>query len=168
MSALIDPLLSEFQAEVNTTRRILQRVPQEKLAWKPHPKSMALGALAWHIAVVPANVARLAQQESFDVDNAQFNPPIPKSVDEIMTAYEQSVCDAEEILRGISDEQAKGTWRLMRAGKEISSQPRIGVLRSIMLNHWYHHRGQLSVFLRLLDVPIPVIYGPSADENPFG
>ncbi len=107
MSALIDPLLSEFQAEVTTTRRILQRVPQEKLSWKPHPKSMALGALAWHIAVVPANVARLAQQESFDVANAQFNPPIPKSVEEIMTAFEQTVPDAEEILRGISDEQAK-------------------------------------------------------------
>jgi uncharacterized damage-inducible protein DinB len=168
MSALIDPLLSEFQAEAITTRRILQRVPEAKLAWKPHPKSMALGALAWHIAVVPGNVARLTQAESFDVANAQFNPPVPNSVDEIMTAYEQSVREAEEILRGMTDQHAKGAWRLLRKGQEISSQPRIGVLRSIMLNHWYHHRGQLSVYLRLLDVPVPVIYGPSADESPFG
>jgi uncharacterized damage-inducible protein DinB len=78
------------------------------------------------------------------------------------------VREAEEILRGMTDQHAKGTWRLLRNGQEISSQPRVGVLRSIMLNHWYHHRGQLSVYLRLLDVPVPVIYGPSADESPFG
>jgi uncharacterized damage-inducible protein DinB len=165
---MLEPMLSEFRAEAATTRRVLERVPVEKLSWKPHPKSMSLGQLAMHIATVPGALARITQPDSFDVSQGNFDPPSPKSVAEIHAAFEQSVLDAEGYLQGMTDQKAQENWRLMLRGKELSSQPRIGALRSIMLNHWYHHRGQLSVYLRLLDVPVPVIYGPSADENPFG
>jgi Uncharacterized protein conserved in bacteria len=95
-------------------------------------------------------------------------PPLPKSVAEILTTFDDSVRDAEHSLEGLTDSRAHQSWILMRADRELFRRPRIEVVRSIMLNHWYHHRGQLSVYLRLLDVPVPTIYGPSADENPFG
>jgi uncharacterized damage-inducible protein DinB len=167
MATLIDPMVSEFKDEAATTKRVLERVPGDKLAWKPHAKSMSLGQLAWHVANIPGNLSRIVQQESFDVTQGNFVPPQPKSLSEILTAYEQSVRDGEHYLQGMSDQQANGNWRLLRAGKELFTKPRIGVVRSIMLNHWYHHRGQLSVYLRLLEVPVPVIYGRSADEDPF-
>jgi uncharacterized damage-inducible protein DinB len=128
---------------------------------------MALGQLAWHVATIPGGIAHIAQQESFDVLNGSFVPPQPKSMQEIMTAYEQSVQGAEQFLSGLTEERAGASWRLMKGDRELFRQPRAAVLRSIMLNHWYHHRGQLSVYLRLLDVPVPVIYGRSADEDPF-
>jgi uncharacterized damage-inducible protein DinB len=168
MTNLVAPMLAEFQAEAVTTKRVLERVPGDKLSWKPHAKSMSLGQLAWHVATVPANVARLAQQESFDVTQGNFTPPNPKSLDEVLTAYDENVRDAEQTLKGMTEQHAQGNWRLMKKDTELATRPRIGVLRSIMLNHWYHHRGQLSVYLRMLDVPVPSIYGPSADESPFG
>jgi predicted dithiol-disulfide oxidoreductase (DUF899 family)/uncharacterized damage-inducible protein DinB len=166
-TTMIDPLLGEFQEEVKTTRRILERVPADKLTWRPHAKSMTLGQLAIHIASVPGALATLAQGDGLDVSQANFVPPQPKDTLEILTAFEASVEQAESQLKGMSDDKAQGTWILKRGDTEISKQPRIGVLRTIMLNHWYHHRGQLSVYLRLLDVPVPVVYGPSADESPF-
>lgn len=166
--AQIDPILSEFKEEVTITKRCLDRVPEGKLAWRPHPKSMSLGQLAWHVATIPGGLARLLQQDSFDVTQGNFVPPQPKSAQEIREAWEQSVRDGEQFLQGVTDQQLKGNWRLLRADHELFSRPRIEVLRTIMLNHWYHHRGQLSVYLRMLDVPVPVIYGRSADENPFG
>ncbi len=167
MTKALEPTLEEFREEAATTRRILERVPADKLTWKPHPKSMSLGQLALHIAGIPGGLTKLLQMEEFDTAHANFNPPQPKNVEEIHAAHDQSVRAAEDFLAGMSDESAMANWRLLAQGKQISSQPRIVVLRSIMLNHWYHHRGQLSVYLRLLDVPVPVIYGPSADENPF-
>jgi uncharacterized damage-inducible protein DinB len=160
-------MLEEFREEAATTRRVLERIPGDKLAWKPHPKSMSLGQLALHIAATPANVSRLARQDSFDVAQAKFAAPDPNSLEEIFAAHEQSVRDAEKLLQELTEEQAGATWRLMRNDQEIFRKPRISVVRSVMLNHWYHHRGQLSVYLRLLEVPVPVIYGRSADENPF-
>lgn len=160
-------MLEEFREEAAITKRSLDRVPADKLGWKPHPKSMALGQLAWHVATIPGGIARIAQQDSFDVLSGSFVPPQPKSLEEVLTAYEQSVRDAEKFLTGLTEEQARGSWRLMRGDRQIFQQPRAAVLRTIMFNHWYHHRGQLSVYLRLLDVPVPVIYGRSADEDPF-
>src|SRR5579862_469923 len=160
-------MLHEFREEAAITKRILDRVPEAKLTWQPHEKSMALGQLAWHVATIPGGIAHIAQQDSFDVLNGSFVPPQPKSMQEIMTAYEQSVQGAEQFLSGLTEERAGASWRLMKGDRELFRQPRAAVLRSIMLNHWYHHRGQLSVYLRLLDVPVPVIYGRSADEDPF-
>lgn len=166
--ATFDPMLSEFREEAATTKRVLERVPEAKLAWKPHTKSMSLGQLAWHVASVPGGVAHITQQESFDVTQGNFQPPQPKSVAEILSAHEDSVKNVENVLNSMTDQKARQNWRLMNKERELFARPRIEVMRSIMLNHWYHHRGQLAVYLRLLDVPVPVIYGPSADENPFG
>ena len=167
MAKLIDPVLSAFKEEVAITGRCLDRVPEEKLGWKPHPKSMSLGQLAWHVATIPGGLSRLLQQDSFDVTQGNFVPPQPKSAQEIREAWEQSARAGEQFLEGVTDEQVNGKWRLLRNDRELFSRPRIEVLRRIMLNHWYHHRGQLSVYLRMLDVPVPVIYGRSADEDPF-
>ena len=167
MIPMLEPMLSEFREEAAITRRVLERVPADKLSWKPHPKSMSLGQLAFHVANIPGSLAQLAQLDEFDASKANFNPPGPSDVKEIHAAFEQSVRSAEDCLCNMSEQKALGKWRLVVRGKEAFALPRTGVLRSIMLNHWYHHRGQLSVYLRLLDVPVPVIYGRSADENPF-
>jgi uncharacterized damage-inducible protein DinB len=168
MGKMIEPILNELREEAAITRRILQRVPADKLAWRPHAKSMSLGELALHIAGVPGNVSKLALVAEFDAGQANFNPAAPEGAEEILVVHDQSIRDAEERLRGMSDEAIAGNWRLLVNGKVIFTKPRLYVLRSVMLNHWIHHRGQLSVYLRLLDVPVPVIYGRSADENPFG
>jgi uncharacterized damage-inducible protein DinB len=165
---MFEPMLDEFREEAAVTKRVLERVPADKLAWKPHAKSMSLGQLAMHIATVPGSLTKITWEDEFEISQANFNPPLPKDVKEIHAAFEQSVREVEECLKRMTEQIAQGHWRLMFRGKEISSKPRIRVLRSIMLNHWYHHRGQLSVCLRLLDIPVPVIYGPSADESPFG
>jgi uncharacterized damage-inducible protein DinB len=116
---------------------------------------------------VPGALATLAQGDGFDVSQAKFQPPQPKDTKEIQAAFEESVRTVESVLNGMTDEAAQGSWTLKRGDQELFTQPRIGVMRSIMLNHLYHHRGQLSVYLRLLDISVPVVYGPTADENPF-
>jgi uncharacterized damage-inducible protein DinB len=166
-TTIVTPIAQEFRAEVPITKRLLDRVPADKLTWKPHAKSMSLGQLAGHIAAIPGRISRMAQAESFDVLKGSFTPPQPASLEEILATFEQSVQDAEQNLQSLTDERMAGTFRLMKGEQEIFRQPRAAMIRSVMLNHWYHHRGQLSVYLRLLDVPLPVIYGRSADTNPF-
>jgi uncharacterized damage-inducible protein DinB len=162
-----ESIVNEFRHEAATTKRVLDRIPADKLTWQPHPKSMSLGVLAMHIATVPGNIANLLQPDEFELNPANFAPPAPKNLAEIHSAMDRSAESAEKFLRGLDEKTAFATWRLMSNGREILAQPRIGAVRAIMLNHWYHHRGQLSVYLRLLNVPVPSIYGPSADENPF-
>jgi uncharacterized damage-inducible protein DinB len=166
-ATVTERLLDEFREETAITRRILERVPADKLGWKPHPRSMSLGQLAMHIAMVPGSLARLSQQNELDVAQENFEPPSPKSVQEILAVFEQNVIQAEKCLEGMTDEQAQGSWRLISKGEEVFRKPRISIMRTIGLSHWYHHRGQLSVYLRMVEVPVPVIYGRSADENPF-
>ncbi len=168
VAAMIQPMLSEFREEVVITKRVLDRVPGDKLSWKPHMKSMSLGQLAIHIATVPGSLAQILGAGQFDVSHGNFVPTPPKDLEEIHTAFTKSVREAEEYLSGVTEQEAQASWHLMFGDREIFSRPRVEVLRSIMLNHWYHHRGQLSVYLRMLDIPLPVIYGRSADENPFG
>lgn len=167
MSKILEPMIGEIRQEAATTKRVLERVPADKLAWKPHPRSMSLGQLAMHIATIPGGITKLAQVDEFEINPADFVPPSPNNTLEILAALDASVRAAEEYLGGVSESAALGNWRATANGKEVMSVPRAAMLRSIMLNHWYHHRGQLSVYLRLLEVPVPVIYGPSADENPF-
>jgi uncharacterized damage-inducible protein DinB len=164
---MVDSILAELDQEAATTRRVLERVPNDKLGWKPHAKSMSLGQLALHVATIPGAIAGLLKQDGLDLGNVDFEAPAAKAAAELLPALEESVKTAKEVLSGLDDSRAMATWRLTRAGKELFAAPRIGAARSIMLNHWYHHRGQLSVYLRLLEVPVPSIYGPSADENPF-
>ncbi len=160
-------LLNELRQEAVATRRLLERVPEDRLVWKPHPKSMTLGQLALHVATIPGALCRLAQLEEFDASNANFDPPAPESKLAVEAAMKKSLEDATEYLGALGANQADSTWRLTLRGNEVFAMPRAAVLRSLMLNHWYHHRGQLTVYLRLLDVPLPVVYGRSADENPF-
>ncbi len=158
----------ELGQEAATTRRVLERVPEDQFGWKPHPKSMSLGQLAMHVATIPEGITRIAQSDEFEVNPAAFTPPQPKSGAEILAALDSSVRSAQAYLAGLTDSTATATWRAKSQGRELMAMPRIAMLRALLLNHWYHHRGQLSVYLRLLDVPVPSIYGPSADENPFG
>jgi predicted dithiol-disulfide oxidoreductase (DUF899 family)/uncharacterized damage-inducible protein DinB len=166
-SEVIEAVIGEFRAEVVTTRRILERVPADKLLWTPHGKSMTLGQLALHIATIPDRVSALAQLDGIDGSQVNFVPPQPKDLAEVLAAFESGVVDGEKRLRSMTDEVAMGTWTMRVGDKTIFTMPRAGIVRTIMLNHWYHHRGQLSVYLRLLDVPVPVVYGRSADESPF-
>ena len=128
---------------------------------------MSLGQLSLHVASIPGDVSRLAQLDAFDASDANFVPPEANSVNQLLTALDDSVNAAESYLTSLDNKAATDTWRLTLRGEEVFSMPRIGMLRTILLNHWYHHRGQLAVYLRLLEVPVPVIYGRSADENPF-
>jgi uncharacterized damage-inducible protein DinB len=164
--ALIDGMLRELEEEARTTRRVLERVPDNQLAWQPHPKARTLGELALHVAMVPGGVAELIASPS-PAQVPDFADPSPKSASELIPALDQSIAKAKQALGGMDDATLMATWRLMQGERELFATPRVALLRSIMLNHWYHHRGQLTVYLRELDVPIPSIYGPSADENPF-
>jgi uncharacterized damage-inducible protein DinB len=165
--ALIDGMLRELDEEAVTTRRVLERVPENRLGWRPHQKARTLGELALHVAMVPGGVAQLVASPS-PAQAPQFRQdPSPASTTELMPALDQSIATAKQVLGGMDDGALTATWRLTNGERELFATTRAAMLRSVMLNHWYHHRGQLTVYLRELGVPIPSIYGPSADENPF-
>jgi uncharacterized damage-inducible protein DinB len=163
---IIDGLLAELEQEAETTRRVLERIPQAHLSWKPHPKSMSLGQLALHVATVPGNVAEFAAHDLVS-EPPSFVHPEAASAAELVPSLIESVAKARRALGGFDDAKMGAMWRLQIGGKDIMAMPRVAVLRAIMLNHWYHHRGQLLVYLRLLDQPVPSVYGPTADESPF-
>jgi uncharacterized damage-inducible protein DinB len=167
MSTTTEPLVEELQAEAETTRRMLDRVPEGKLGWRPHPKSMTLGQLALHTAQVPGNLCGLLSTESFDASQANFEPAQPASKVEILAGLDAGLAHARQYLGGLDDAQLGATWALTNGGEPVFALPRVKLIRSLVFNHWYHHRGQLSVYLRLLDVPVPISYGRSADESPF-
>lgn len=164
--AMIDPILAELERESATTRRVLERVPGDQLSWRPHPKSMSLGQLALHLATIPERLSGMALLESFEPTS--FKADEATSAQQILEAHDHGALTAKKNLEGMEDARLLENWSLTRDGEAILTVPRIGLLRTILLNHSYHHRGQLSVYLRLLDVPVPSIYGPSADDNPFG
>ena len=164
--ALIDGLLKELEEEAVATRRVLERVPNHQLTWRPHEKGRTLGELALHVALVPGAVAEFVASPS-PVQAPQFIDPSPGSASDLIPALEESLAKAKRALARMDDAAVLATWRLMQGDRELFAIPRIAMLRSVMLNHWYHHRGQLTVYLRALGVPVPSIYGPSADENPF-
>jgi len=158
-------LLQELDQEAHATRRVLERVPDAHLDWRPHPKSFSLGQLAMHVAQVPGAIATLSTK-SPATPPAFVQERAAHSADLIPT-LDASIDTAKSILGGASDAALMETWRLVAGDREIMAMPRAALLRAIMLNHWYHHRGQLLVYLRQLDVPVPSVYGPTADENPF-
>jgi uncharacterized damage-inducible protein DinB len=165
---IIDPILSELERESLTTGRVLQRVPVDRLSWTPHPKSMALGPLAWHLVAIPAFVQQMLQTAEFDIATAGPRPA-PETFDSatLTGTFERNVAGVRDLLSTFDNERAKSPFTLRRGEQVMMEVPAIGIIRTILLNHSYHHRGQLSVYLRLLDVAVPAIYGPSADENPF-
>ena len=163
--AIVDSILMEMEQEGKTTQRVLERIPEDKLSWKPHAKSYSLGQLGLHIARGQGFLADAVSQDTFEIGN--MSQPEPQSKKEILDVFAQSTAHAKQTLAKLDDSRMMANWTATRGGKVLMSTPRIGFIRAVVLNHFYHHRGQLSVYLRLLDVPVPSIYGPSADVNPF-
>jgi uncharacterized damage-inducible protein DinB len=163
---IIDGLLAELEQEAETTRRVLERMPQEYLSWRPHPKSFSLGQLALHVATVPGNVAELAAVDTVP-EPPSFVQPEAATAAELVPALLESIARAKRALGGFDDARMNAIWRLQMGGRDLMAMPRVALVRAIMLNHWYHHRGQLLVYLRLLNQSVPSVYGPTADESPF-
>lgn len=165
--AMVDALLPEFDHEMTTTRKLLERVPEDKLAWKPHPKSFSLGQLAAHVATIPMWGEMTITRPEIDVAAGATPPGESPPKAEILSSFDKNSAATRSALTGVTDAQLMAPWALKRDGHTIFSMPKAVVWRSFVLNHLVHHRGQLSVYLRMLDVPIPSMYGPSADENSF-
>lgn len=163
---LAQAILPEFDHEMVNTRKTLERVPEGKFDWKPHEKSMTLGRLATHLATINQWAEAIIGQDSFDVSNSPPSSEL-KSRQEILDAFDKATASARKAISGAGDEQLMKPWSLLNGGKAIFTLPRVGVVRSFILSHGIHHRAQLGVYLRLNDVPVPSIYGPSADEGNF-
>jgi uncharacterized damage-inducible protein DinB len=159
-------LLAELEQEAETTRRVLQRVPDGKLNWRPHPKSSSLGQLALHVATIPGLGLLVLSPDMFEAP--EFVQPQPRNTAEVLSTLDESVASGRRFLSELTPERADATWRLMKGGRELIAVPRLRMIRTLMFNHWYHHRGALMVYLRLLEVSLPSVYGPTADERAFG
>jgi uncharacterized damage-inducible protein DinB len=158
-------LLAEFTMEADTTRRVLERIPDEHLSWRAHPTARSLGELALHLAQTPMGVAQMAQADSVEVPD--FKQTQAGSRAEVLAVHEQAVAAFRDGLQHMSDERILAPWSLTRNGKAIWTVPRVAFIRGVGMNHLYHHRGQITLCLRMLGIPVPSIYGASRDENPF-
>ena len=163
--SIAQSLLSEFELQAPITRKFLERLPEDKLTWKPHEKSMTAGQLALHLATVPGGIVRFVQNNPAQAPES-FNFPQPASRDEVLKALDESIATVRELLPRVDDATMNETWRMVAGDRELLAVPRQLFLRDVMLSHWYQHRGQFSVYLRLLNVPVPSSWGPSADEAP--
>ena len=166
---IADSLLAEFDQEKVHTRRMLEAVPDDHLAWKPHEKSMALGSLASHVAHLPQWCVRTCLEDELDFeppDGPKFEVPDFSCRSEMLEAFDRICVEAQKALTQTSDADMMKPWTLKYQGNSIFTLPKVAVLRSLVFNHLIHHRGQLSVYLRLLGQPVPATYGPSADEQP--
>jgi uncharacterized damage-inducible protein DinB len=164
--SIAESLIPEFNNEMKTTRSLLERVPEDKADWKPHQKSMSLGKLSIHLATLPSLAIRALNATEMDMNppgGPAFVPPSFESLGRTLELFDKNEADVREALSNASDAELMTEWSLKNGGATIFAMPRVAVLRSIVMNHIIHHRGQLSVYLRLLDVPLPSIYGPSAD-----
>jgi uncharacterized damage-inducible protein DinB len=163
--SIAQTLLAEFETQAPITRKFLERLPEEKLTWKPHEKSMSAGQLAFHLASVPGGVIRFVQNNPAQAPEfAGFTQPASRQ--EIFKTLEESISTVRTSLSKCDDASMLETWRMVAGEREVLAQPRGEFLRDVMLSHWYQHRGQFSVYLRLLNVAVPASWGPSADEPP--
>jgi uncharacterized damage-inducible protein DinB len=162
---LVEALLPEFDREMGLTRRVMERIPDGHFDWKPHARSMTLGRLAEHLAQLPEWAALTLTQDGAEMgpSPADHVPPATRSA--VLTLFDQNVVKARSALTGRTDAELMAPWRLTSQGKEVFTMPKATVLRTFVLNHLVHHRGQLTVYLRLQDVALPSIYGPSGDEQ---
>jgi uncharacterized damage-inducible protein DinB len=168
--SLSEMILPEFEQEMANTRKTLERVPEEKFEWKPHEKSSSLGGLATHLANIPSWTTHTFEKDQLDIappGAPPFRLEQAKSTADLLAAFDKNVEEARATLAGAGDERWFGVWSLLRGGATIMTLPRAAVVRGFVLSHLIHHRAQLGVYLRLLDVPVPAIYGPSADEGGF-
>lgn len=160
-------LLPEFDQEMKVTRACLARVPTEKMSWKPHERSMTMGHLAAHIADMVTWTKSIIEDAEFDIappDEEPYKMRKASATDELLSVFDEAVAQARALIAGATDEQLLTTWTFKYGGEEVLTLPRIACLRTFVFNHVIHHRGQLSLHLRLNDIPVPSIYGPSADE----
>jgi len=165
-TALIaESLLAEFEVQAPITRKFLERLPEDKLTWKPHEKSLTAGQLAYHLASVPGGIVQLVQNNPGK--SAGFHFPQPECCQEVLAVLDESTISVRKLLPTYDDAAMAETWKLVAGDQELIAQPRGEFLRDIMFSHWYQHRGQFSVYLRLLGVPVPASWGPSADEAPL-
>jgi uncharacterized damage-inducible protein DinB len=162
-SSIAESFLAEFEVQAPVTRRFLERLPEDKLGWKPHPKSMTAGQLAYHLAAVPGEVVRFVLINPAQAPR-EFIFPQPATRQEILEKFDESAAIVRDTLPQFDDGAMDETWHLMLGEKEVLAHPRALFLREVMLSHWYQHRGQFSVYLRVLNIPVPASFGPSADE----
>ena len=162
-------LLPEFDYEMASTRKTLERVPDDKFSWKPHDKSSAMGNLATHLANLPSWGALAVSSDSFDLapGGQPVKTPELNSTASVLAKFDENVAATRGAIESVNDEELFKPWTLLSNGKTIMTLPKIAVLRSFVMNHMIHHRAQLGVYLRLNDIPVPSIYGPSADEGAF-
>lgn len=166
---LSDSILPEFDQEMGNTRKLIERCPDDKFGWGPHEKSYKLGELVSHLVNLPTWTMATINEDAFDMAPEGGDAPRAKeftSAGAALEAFENNVAAARKAVAGASNENLLGNWTLRSGGHDVFTMPRIAVLRSFVMNHQIHHRGQLTVYLRLLDIPLPAIYGPTADENP--
>ncbi len=164
--AIVDFLLPEFDHEMATTRRLLERLPEDRFAWKPHAKSFSLGQLAQHVANLPRWGHITLEQSDFDLASGGTTPEVDTRA-AVLAAFDSHVGHARAALVGKTDGELMVPWSLKRGDQTVFTMPKASVWRSFVMNHLVHHRGQLSVYLRQQDVPLPSMYGPSADEQAF-
>jgi len=163
--SLSQSLLPEFDHEMASTRRVLERVPADKFSWLPHDKSMSFGKLAIHVANLPSLASMALQKDELNVAERRANPPKAETTQELLDLFDKSAAEARAAIAGSSDEALFQTFTLRNGDQVIFTVPKIGALRTFFMNHLIHHRGQLTVYLRLNGVPVPGLYGPSADES---
>jgi len=165
-ASIAQALLNEFETQAPITRKFLMRLSDDQLTWKPHDRSMTAGQLAFHLASVPGGVIRAVQNSPAQIPSfADFHQP--SSRNEILNTFSESITLVRDLLPRFDDAAMNETWRLYAGEKQVLAQPRALFLRDVMFSHWYQHRGQLSVYLRILNIPVPASWGPSADEPPL-
>jgi uncharacterized damage-inducible protein DinB len=157
-------VLAEFDQEMKKTRKALERVPDDKFDWKPHQKSMTMGRLAGHIAELPAFSTAILTTEVLNFDRGDYKPTAVMNRSEVLDLFDKNIAKAREAIAAATDDHMKESWHMIYQGKKMFEAPRTDALRS-SINHLVHHRGQLTVYLRLNDIAVPSIYGPSADET---
>jgi uncharacterized damage-inducible protein DinB len=163
--AIRDALLPEFDQEMKVTRRVLERMPLAEGDYKPHAKSMTLGRLASHVAEIPGWAGTIVQKPYFEMTESEHKPVTHASTDALLADFDRKVALARTAIESLSDEEMMSSWEFRVGGEAKLKLPKVGVIRSLLMNHLIHHRGQCTVYLRLKNVPVPSIYGPSGDES---
>ena len=159
-------IISEFEQEIVSTSKLMEKVPENQLKFKPHPRAMELGQLALHVALIPGRNLGFARDGSVEA-SVIVEHPIPSSKDEILSALNNSIQSVKNLLSNEDTSWLNNSWNLLNEGNSIAEMPTTSFIRTFVLNHWYHHRGQLSTYIRAIGEKVPSIYGPSTDENPF-
>ncbi len=159
-------LVQELDREGSSTRRVLERVPEEHLDWRPHEKSLTQGQLAMHVATLPRVIAEMSTRPTFDADR-EIPRPGAESVAALLAVFDESLARAREVIAAMDDGDLASPWKMTRGDRVLMEMPRAALLRTVLFNHWYHHRGQLTVYLRQTGALVPAVYGDSADERPL-